>query len=142
MMTAFFSVLWYESRVSWRLKRCLFIRREGQHCAVRHRGVLPFKSTIPSAHVVHGLSCEESYGGFGGAQRAQEQVRTTTNKEVLRFWRLAPCDVESRVRRVKWAQTLVQNPARAGLRELEPFDDRGVVQPMGSDVRALFWIAN
>ena len=89
-----------------------------------------------------------------------------TNKEVLRFWRLAPCDVEARVRRLKWAQAPVQNPAHhvqliaalfgrlpsvqhstlglngeitpdanpwaarwmADLRELEPFDERGVVQ--------------
>ena len=34
-----------------------------------------------------------------------------TNKEVLRFWKLAPCDVEARVRRLKWAQTLVQDPS-------------------------------
>ena len=84
------------------------------------------------------------------------------------------------MRRLKWAQTLVQNPAHhvqliaaffrrlpaeqhstlglngeitldvnpwearwvADLRELEPFDERGVVQRMGSDVRALFfWTA-
>ena len=40
-----------------------------------------------------------------------EAVRTMTNKEVLRFRRLVPCDVEARVRRLEWAQTLVQNPA-------------------------------
>ena len=28
-----------------------------------------------------------------------------------RFWKLAPCDVEARVRRLKWAQTLVQDPS-------------------------------
>ena len=32
-----------------------------------------------------------------------------SNKEVLRFWRVAPCDVEARVRRLEWAQTLVQD---------------------------------
>ena len=80
------------------------------------------------------------------------------------------------MRRFKWAQTLVQNPAHhvqliaalfgrlpaeqhsalglngeispdanpwaarwmADLRELEPFDERGVVQRVGSDVRAHF----
>ena len=42
---------------------------------------------------------------------AQGQIRTMKNKEVLRFWRLAPCDVEARVRRLKGAQTLVQDPA-------------------------------
>ena len=46
----------------------------GQHCDVRHRGVLPVKSTILSAHVVHGRQ---------HAGRAQGEVRTTTNKEVL-----------------------------------------------------------
>ena len=35
-----------------------------------------------------------------------------TNKEDLRFGRLVSCDVEARVRRLKWAQTLVQNLAR------------------------------
>ena len=30
---------------------------------------LPFKSAIPGAHVVHGLSYKKSCGGFGGAQR-------------------------------------------------------------------------
>ena len=30
-------------------------------------------------------------------------LRTMSNKEVLRFWKLAPCDVEARVRRLKWA---------------------------------------
>ena len=48
----------------------------------------------------------------GAAARRGEhgRVRTMTNKEVLRFWKLAPCDVEARVRRLKWAQTLVQDP--------------------------------
>ena len=39
------------------------------------------------------------------------RVRTMSNKEVLRVWKLAPCDVEARVRRLKCAQTLVQDPA-------------------------------
>ena len=49
--------------------------------------------------------------GSAARKGAQGQVRTMTNKEVLRFWRLAACDVEARVRRFKWSQTLVQNPA-------------------------------
>ena len=76
--------------------------------------------------------------GSAARRGVQEQVRTTTNKEVPRFWRLAPCDVEARVRRLKWAARWM-----ADLRELELFDGRRVVQRMGSDVRALFfWIAN
>ena len=60
------------------------------------------KSTIPGAYVVHGLPCEKSYGGSAARRGAEGQVRTMTNKEVLRLWRLAPCDVEARVRRRKW----------------------------------------
>ena len=87
------------------------------------------------------------------------RVRTMSNKEVLRFWKLAPCDVETLVRRLKWAQTLVQDPAHhaqlitamfgklpsepgeispeanpwavrwmADLEELEPYDERRVIQ--------------
>ena len=114
----------------------------------------------------------------GAAARRGEhgQVRTLTNKEVLRFWKLAPCDVEARVRRLKWAQTLVQDPSHHAqvltamfgklpaessatlnsegeltpeanpwalrwmedLEALQPYDERGVIQRMGKDVRALF----
>ena len=49
--------------------------------------------------------------GAAARRGEQGQVRTMTNKEVLRFWKLAPCDVEARVRRLKWAQTLVQDPS-------------------------------
>ena len=106
------------------------------------------------------------------------RIRTLTNKEVLRFSKLAPCDVEARVRRLKWAQTLVQvqdpshhaqvltamfgkllaepsstlgpdgeitpeaNPWAVrwmeDLEALQPYDERGVVQRVGKDVRALF----
>ena len=97
------------------------------------------------------------------------RVRTMSNKEVLRFWKLAPCDVQALVRRLKRAQTLVQDPAHhtqlitamfgklpsepgeispeanpwavrwmADLEELEPYDERRVIQRMGRDVRALF----
>ena len=57
--------------------------------------------------------------GSAARRGAQGQVRTMTSKEVLRFWRLAPCDVEARVRRLKLAQTLVRNsklhhPRKAG----------------------------
>ena len=114
----------------------------------------------------------------GAAARTGEhgRVRTLTNKEVLRFWKLAPCDVEARVRRLKWAQTLVQDPSHHAqvltamfgklpaepsstlgpdgeitpeanpwavrwmedLEALQPYDERGVVQRMGKNVRALF----
>ena len=59
-MAAFYSVgqLWYESRVSWRLKRCFFISR----VVNTHRGFLSVESTVPSSHVSGDLSCEEGYG--------------------------------------------------------------------------------
>ena len=98
-----------------------------------------------------------------------------SNKEVLRFWKLALCDVEARVRRLRWAQMLVQDPPhhaqlitamfgklpsepnptlgpgdeilqeanpwavrwKADLEKLEPYDERGVIQRMGRDVRDL-----
>ena len=104
------------------------------------------------------------------------QVRTLTNKEVLRFWKLAPCDVEARVRRLKWAQTLVQDPSHHAqvltamfgklpaessatlnsegeltseanpwalrwmedLEALQPYDERGVVQPYGEGREGTF----
>ena len=49
----------------------------------------------------------------GAAARRGEHVRirTVSNKQVLRFSKLAPCDVEAGLRRLKWAQTLVQDPA-------------------------------
>ena len=114
--------------------------------------------------------------GAAARRREHGRIRTLTNKEVLRFWKLAPCDVEARARRLKWAQTLVQDPSHHAqvltamfgkspaepsstlgpdgeitseanpwavrwmedLEALRPYDERGVVQRMGKDVRALF----
>ena len=102
-MTAFYSVgqLWHESRVSWRLKRCFFIGR-GQHSSIWNRGLLSLESTVSIAYVVGDLSGQEGDGrGSGEKGRAHGRVLTMSNKEVLRFWKLAPCDVEARVRRLK-----------------------------------------
>ena len=178
-MTAFYSVgqLWYESRVSWRLKRCFFIGRVVNTAPSGIEAFLSLESTISIAYVAGDLSGEEGDGRCGGAKgEIMESVRTMSNKEVPRFWKLAPCDVEARVRRLKWAQTLVQDPAHhtqlvtamfgklpsepnptlgpggeispkanpwavrwmADLEELEPYAERGVIQRMGRDVRALF----
>ena len=49
--------------------------------------------------------------GAAARRRDHGRVRTMSNKEVLPFWKLAPCDVEARVRRLEWAQTLAQDPA-------------------------------
>ena len=66
-MTAFYSVgqLWYESRVSWRLKRCFFIGR------IWNRGLLSIESTVPIAHVAGDLS-----GQKGDGRRSGEKGRT------------------------------------------------------------------
>ena len=150
----------------------------GQHSSIWNRGLLSLESTVPIAHVAGDLSGQESDGrGSGEKGRAHGRVRTMSNKELVRFWKLAPCDVEARVRRlVNWAQILVQDPAHhtqlitamfgklpsepnptlgpggeispeanpwavrrtADLEELEPHVERGVIQRMGRDVRALF----
>ena len=111
MMTVFYSVgqLWYESRISWRLKRCLFISRVVNTALSSIEGVLPpQKHSTRRSRRRWSVLREELWRA---RRRAEEQVRTMTTKEVLCFWRLAPCDVEARVRRLKWAQTLVQNLA-------------------------------
>ena len=63
-MTAFYSVgqLWYESRVSWRLKTLLLHQSCGQHGTFWNRGVLSVERTVPSSHVSGDLSCEEGNG--------------------------------------------------------------------------------
>ena len=109
----FYSVgqLWYESRVSWRLKRCFFISRVVNTALSGIEAFCPSKAQYQALHVTGDLSREE---GSGWAQRheggSMGEVRTSTNKEVLRFWKLAPCDVEAWVRRLKWAQDVGAGP--------------------------------
>ena len=134
----------------------------GKHRSIWNRGLVPRKHSI---------------NRLRRWRRADHgRVRTMSNKEVLRFWKLAPCDVEARVRRLKWAQTVVQDPAHhtqlitamfgklpsepnptlgpggeilpeanpwavrwmADLEELEPYNERRVIQRVGRDVRALY----
>ena len=148
-MTAFYSVgqLWYESRVSWRHKRCFFIGR------VVNTALSGIEAICPSRRVVAGAAARRGEHG---------RVRAVSVGGVLRFWALAPCDVEAQVRRLKWAQTLLQDPSHraqlitamfgklpsepnptqgpgevspeanpwavrwmADLEELEPYDERG-----------------
>ena len=112
-MAAFYSVgqLWYESRVSWRLKRCFFISRVVNTALSGIEAFCPSKAQYQALTSV--VTCLARRVMAGAAVRRGEhgRVRTLTNKEVLRFWKLAPCDVEARVRRLKWAQTLVQDPS-------------------------------
>ena len=169
-MTAFCTVgqLWYESRVSWTLKRCFSIGRVVNTALSGIEAFCP--STAQYQSLTSLVTCLARRVMAGAARRREHgRVRTMSNKEVLRFWKMAPCDVEARVRRLKWAQTLVQDPAHhtqlitamfgklpsepdstlpeanpwavrwmADLEELEPYDERGVIQRVGRDVRALF----
>ena len=94
-MTAFYSVgqSWCESRVSWRLKRCFFIGRVVNTALSGIEAFCPLKAQFQSPTSL--VTC------------LARMVMAGSNKEVLRFWKL----VEARVRRLKWAQTLVQDLA-------------------------------
>ena len=112
-MTAFCSVgqLWCESRVSWRLKRCFFI---GRVVNAAQSGIEAFCTSEAQYQSLTSLvTCLARRVMAGAAARRGDhgRVRAVSNIEVLRFWKMAPCDVEARVRRLKWAQTLVQDPA-------------------------------
>ena len=111
-MTAFYSVgqLWYESRVSWRLKRCFFI---GRVVNTALSGIEPFRPSKAQYQSLTSLvTClaRRVMAGAAARRRDHGRVCAMSNKELLRFWKLAPCDVEARVRRLEWAQTLVQDP--------------------------------
>ena len=112
-MTAFYTVgqLWCESRVSWRLKRCFLVGRVVNTALSRIEAFCPSKAQYQSMTSL--VTCLARRVMAGAAVRSGEhlRVRTMSNEEVLRFWKLAPCDVEARVRILKWAQTLVQDPA-------------------------------
>ena len=110
-MAAFYSVgqLWYESRVSWRLKRCFFISRVVNTAISGIEAFCPSKAQYQALTSLVTCLARRVMAGAAARRGEHGQVRTLTNKEVLRFWKLAPCDVEARVRRLKWAQTLVQD---------------------------------
>ena len=112
-MTAFHTVgqLWYESRVSWRLKRCFFIGRVVNTALSGIEAFCPSKAQYQSLTSLVTSLARRVMAGAAARRGEHGRVRTTSNKEVLRFWKWAPCDVEARVRRLKWAQTLVQDPA-------------------------------
>ena len=98
-MTAFCSVgqLWYESRVSWRLKRRFFIGRVVNTAPSGIEAFCPSKAQYQSLKSLV-LSSQEGDGRSSGEKGGS--------------WACpAPCEVEARVRRLKWAQTLVQDPS-------------------------------
>ena len=104
------SVVVRERGRSWRLKRCLFI---GRVVNTALSGIKAFFA--PRKHSISRLTSLVTCLArrvMAGEKRASKGVsRTMSNKEVLRFWKMAPRDAEARVRRLKWAQTLVQDPA-------------------------------
>ena len=112
-MTAFYSVgqLCYESRVSWRLKRCFFICRVVNTALSGIEAFCPSKAQYQSLTSLVTCLARRVMAGAAARRGEHGRVRTVSNEEVLRFWKLAPCDVEARVRRLNWAQTLVQDPS-------------------------------
>ena len=96
-VTAFCSVgqLWYESRVSWRLKRYHFISRVVNTALSSIEAFCPSKAQYQSLTSSMVCLARGVMAGSAARRGAHEQVRTVTNEEVLRFWRLAPCDVEA-----------------------------------------------
>ena len=177
-MAAFYSVgqLWYESILSWRLKRCFFISRVVNTALSGIEAFCPSKAQYQALTSLVTCLARRVMAGAAARRGEHGRVCTLTNKEVLRFWKLAPCDVEARVRRLKWAQTLLQDPSHHAqvltamfgklpaepsptlgpdgeitpeanpwavrwmedLEALQSYDERGVVQRMEKDVRALF----
>ena len=111
-MAAFYSVgqLWYESRVSWRLKRCFFISRVVNTALSGIEAFCPSKAQYQALTSLVTCLARRVMAGAAARRGEHGQVRTLTNKELLRFWKLAACDVEARVRRLKWAQDVGTGP--------------------------------
>ena len=95
--------------MSWRLKRCFFIGRVVNTALSGIEACCPSKKQYQA--LAGDLSSLEGDGRGSGEKGRPWACPHTVNQEVLRFCKMAPCDVEARVRRLKWAQTLVQDPA-------------------------------
>ena len=94
-----------------RLKRCFFIGRVVNTPLSGIEAFCPSKAQHQSLTSLVTCLARRVMAGAAARRGQHGRVRTMSNKEVLRFWKLAPCDVEARVRRLEWAQTLVQDPA-------------------------------
>ena len=92
-------------------KRCFFIGRVVNTAPSGIGAFCPSKAQYQSLTSLVTCLARRLMAGAAARRGEHGRVRTLTNKEVLRFWKLAPCDLETRVRRLKWAQTLVQDPA-------------------------------
>ena len=111
-MAAFYSVgqLWYESRVSWRLKRCFFISRVVNTALSGIEAFCPLKAQYQALTSLVTCLARRVMAGAAARRGEHGQVRTLTNKEVLRFWKLAPCDVEARVRETQMGTDVGAGP--------------------------------
>ena len=91
-------------------KRCFFIGRVVNTALSEIEAFCPSEAQYQSLTSLVTCLARRVMAGAAARRGEHGRVRTTTNKESLRFWKLAPCDVEAQVRRLKWAQTLVQDP--------------------------------
>ena len=90
-MAAFYSVgqLWYESRVSWRLKRCFFISRVVNTALSGIEAFCPSKAQYQALTSLVTCLARRVMAGAAARRGEHGRVRTLTDKEVLRFWKLA-----------------------------------------------------
>ena len=92
MMTAFYLVgqLWYESRVSWRLKRCLFISRVVNTALSGIEAFCPSKAQYQALTSSMVCLARRVMAGSAACRGAQEHFRTI----VFGDWRLAMLRLE------------------------------------------------
>ena len=86
-MAAFYSVgqLWYESRVSWRLKRCFFISRVVNTALSGIEAFCPSKAQYQALTSLVTCLARRVMAGAAARRGEHGRVRTLTNKEVLAF---------------------------------------------------------
>ena len=105
----------WTKRLSRKIKRCLFTALvQGAALSGLEALILTEKQEL----AIDKCLVKMLRSLMGGAQKGKgDDIRIYTNKEVLRYWRLAPTKVELQVRRIKWYQKIAADPkgARATL---------------------------
>ena len=98
-MAAFYSVgqLWYESRVSWRLKRCFFISRVVNTALSGIEAFCPSKAQYQALTSLVTCLARRVMAGAAARRGEHGRVRTLTDKEVLRFWKLASAGAKTQM---------------------------------------------
>ena len=92
----------------------------GQHSSIWNRGLFcPSKAQYQSLTSLVTCLARRVMAGAAAGRGDHVRVRTMSNKVALRFWKLAPCGVEARVRRLKWAQTYCLSVAQFAQPNLE-----------------------